>query len=329
MALFGLPLGSLAQEKPKQDDKDKPKQDERNTLKPEEVQRRKDEAYKEAEAAYKKIRSWTAKIKMGEVDPFSGTAANWDGSLWMKIAADESRMLYWGLKQWELQLDVDNQERRVELGDVRSLAKVNDLRVALDARKVLELYDLAIWDILMPQLLVRDGLTKRLEEAFEVEIFYNPKYVKTETTAVDWAHLGFNNKEEWEAWFKNKKAKDAGLRETKVSEFDTFKDQEEKYRKNNKRNKEPGQENAEHQHYYIVFLTPTHPRLKREVTKVMLKFRPGDFLPVYLRINRVDDRTFTLQIEGHEANPVGEKEIKDERFQLEAPGYAERWPQKG
>ena len=96
----------------------------------------------------------------------------------------------------------------------------------------------------------------------------------------------------------------------------------------NPRNKMPGQEGMEAQLFYVIFLTPTTDALKRNLKRVSITLRPGDFLPVAIIVDMNDDVHYTVQFEAHAKDPVNEAEIKDERFKLEAPGFTQEWPQR-
>lgn len=328
LLVFVPAVPSGAQDKPTDKGQDPRKQDERNKLTPEEMARRKVEALKDAEDCYKKFKTWTAKVRITE-STGQDTRIGFEGTVWVKVGENDNRMLFWDIKQWEEQIDESNNEiKRVTVDTQRSLYKGTDLQIAFDTRKILEIYQLAVLDIFVPQFLVRDGFTKKLDEYFQVEIVANPKYRNTEWTETSWAHLGFKSKEAWEDWYKNKKAKNALGRETGAKEFGTHDDKMNKMDKQNPRNKLPGNEGKEAEHYYVIHLTPMTPFLKRDVSRVTINLRPGDFLPVSILVRKTDDATMILNFESIEKDPVGDAEIKDERFQLDVPGYTRRYPQK-
>lgn len=309
--LFALP--TFAQEQPKQDER---------KISPEELARRKEEAFKDAAEAYKQYKVWTGRVKISESNPFEDKTAFAVGTIWVKAIDEETRWLYWDTK---VSMDPEGQ---MALEDSRSLYKGTDLSVTHESseKKSVDKYALSKLDVLLPQILLREGFVKKLEENFEVEIHANAKYQKTKPDAVDWGHLGFKDEEEFKAWWEKVQAKGSGGSETSLKEDRPFKDREDKFDKDNPRNKQPGTEGNEFQLFYIIYLHPSTPALKREIRKVTWTLRPGDFLPVSLLIERTDDVHVTVQFESLRKDP--EPEVKDDRFRLDTVGFTERWPQK-
>jgi len=314
MKLTLLVLAVLAQEPSKQDDR---------KISPEELARRKEEAYKDAEAEYKLYKAWTGRIRISESNPSQDSTTFGYGTLWVKTIDEErNRRLY-----WETKVAMDPEGQQV-LEDSRSLYKGTDLSVTHESqeKKQVDRYDLTKLDVLLPQFLIREGFTKKLEENFEVEIHANARYQKTKPDAVDWSHLGFKDEEEFKKWWKERKAEGSGGGKTNFEEDRPFKDREDKFDKENPRNKLPGTEGNEFQLFYVIYLIPSTPQLKRDVRKVTLTFRPGDFLPVSILMELTNDVHLTVQFEALVKDP--EPEIQDDRFRLETTGFTERWPQK-
>jgi hypothetical protein len=315
-ALAALVLASLAAA---QDPPKKPQDDRK--ISPEEMNRRKEESFKDAEEAYKKFRSWTGRVKMTESSPSMDATLYGEGNVWVKtVDQDNNRNFYW---EWKQAMDPALQQ---VLEESRCLFVGTSLQQTWDKARILEKYEYGTWDILLPQLLVRDGYRKKLEEYFEVQIMANPKYHKSKPDAVDWGHLGFKTQEEFDAWWKARKAQGSGGSETGFSEDRPFKDKEDKFDKENPRNKMPGMEGGEAELFYSVYLHPKSPKIKRDVRKVSLMLRPADFLPVMIIFEMANDVHLTLQFDLIRKDPT--PEIKDDRFRLEASGFSVKEPQK-
>jgi hypothetical protein len=220
-----------------------------------------------------------------------------------------------------------NEVKRIEVENSRSLYTGTELQVSWDLQKILEKYDLTTLDFYLPQLLICDGLTKKLEESFTVEVVANARYQKTKPDGVDWSHLGFADQEAFDKWWKEKKAVTSAGTETKFTEDRPFKDREDKFDRENNRNKMPGAEGNEFEFFYLIQLTPIEGPLKNSVRQIAMRLRPADFLPVSINMTFTNDVQLSLQFEKIQTDP--EPEIADDRFKLEVPaGTTVKWPQK-
>ena len=300
-------------------------------LTPEELQRRKEEAFKDAAEKHKTYKSWKATLKISESNPAADATLEYDGAVSVKIFEDEAktRKLFWEVAQFEFQPDANNNVKRVKVENSRSLYAATSLKVSYDVQKTLENYDFSGGlDFFLPQMLLRDGFVKELEKWFRVEIVRNPRYENLTPTEWDWSHLGFKTKEEFDAWWKSKKAVDGGGKETGFKEDRPFDKREDEFDKNNPRNKGDGSGGGEQQAMYVIDLIPTAEPVKRDFRKITISLRPADFLPVSIMMQMTNDAHVGILLDSIQRDPAGADEVKDDRFRLEEPTFQQKWPQK-
>lgn len=281
-----------------------------------ELNRQKIEAFKDAEKARKEYKSWVGRITWSLSDPFQDRTSYAGGNVKVLRGEEDANLLWWALKE-----SSDPRGRNM-MNASRSLYKGVKLRETYEPRRgtgtVYE-YNTAALREFLPQMIIRDGFHKNLELWFDIDIIANARYMKTEPNADDWQALGFSGKEEYENWWKNKKAVISG-KESDLSEDRPFASKEDKFDKMNPRNK-PMAASGDEQYgkYYIIVLRPKIPALQKRLRSIRMTLRPGDFLPISLMFEYSTDRYRNIQFTSIEKNP--EPEITSDQFTLDTEGY--------
>lgn len=281
-----------------------------------ELKRQMLEAFKDAEKARKEYKSWTAQLKWSLSDPFQDRTSYAGGNVKVLRGEEGSNSLWWALKE-----SSDPRGRNM-MNASRSLYKGVKLQETYEPKRgsgtVYEYNTAALRDF-HPQMLIRDGFHKNLQLWFDIDIVANARYMKTEPNADDWAALGFSGKEEYEAWWKTKKAVISG-KESTLSEDRPFSSKEDKFDKMNPRNK-PMEGSGEEQYgkFYIIVLKPKVPNLQRRLRSIRMTLRPGDFLPISIMFEYSTDRYRNITFKNIEKDP--EPEITPDQFTLDTEGY--------
>ena len=198
-----------------------------------ELQRQKMEVFKDAEKARKKYKAWTSQISWTLSDPFQDRTSYSGGVVKVCQIGDEKNLLWWAVKE------STSPRGGNTLSASRSLYKGIKLKETQEPKRgtntVYE-YNVATLRDYQPQRIVRDGFHRGLEQWFDVEIVVNARYMKTEPNEDDWTALGFSGQEEYDAWWKSKKATTGG-KQTDMKEDRPFASKEDKFNKMNPRNK--------------------------------------------------------------------------------------------
>lgn len=248
-----------------------------------ELEKRKQSLFKEAEEAQKKLKSWKGKLGVSE----SQVGKIFAGELWVK----EGRLF-------------------LRRDDSRSLVQLASLDRTIEEDKIVQKYDLTVLRDFLPEGLIRDGLTKSLEERFEVTVVADARFMKLTGTADDWIQLGFKDEDDFENW-KKKQKKDG------YDEFDPF------AKKRKEFEKDPPRTDAKASLYTELRLVPRDPDLARKIRDIFVRYRPGDYLPIYLVVNRPHS-VFVMGFSELEKDV----EIEDSVFRLDVPDYTVEYPQE-
>ncbi len=279
-----------------------------------ELLRRKKEAYKDAEKAREKYGAWSANIKWSLSDPFQDRTSYAAGSVKV-LKTDDGRLLWWAVKE------SSDAAGRNTMNASRTLYVGGKLRETYEPKRgtnTVTEYNAAALRYYLTQMLVRDGFNSDLERIFDVEIVANARYMKTEPNDDDWTALGFSGKEAYETWWKNKKAIVAG-EETGLNEDRPFSTKEDKFDRENPRNKPVVAGGDKWGKYYIVVLRPKIPTIQRRIRSIRMTLRPGDFLPINLIFEHSTDRYRNVKFAGIRKDP--EPAITKKQFTLETAGY--------
>jgi ribosomal protein L9 len=275
------------------------------SLTPEQLEKRKESLYKEAEEARKKLKSWKAKIGASE----SVGGRIYSGEIWAKAFGEND----WGLF--------------ISRPDSRVLCRHTSLDRTVEEVKVLQKYDLTDLNDFLPESLLRDGITKALEERFEVKVTADARFMKLQGNAEDWAHLGFKNEEEFKAWMDRQSAKGTGgVVKEGLKEFGTFDDRAEEFHKNSGRSmKPPPKTDGRGDLYFDLVLTQKEAVLARKIQNIVVRLRAVDFLPIRVQVN-FPGNILTIGISEIERDL--KEEIADTVFTLDVPDYTVEYPQK-
>jgi hypothetical protein len=276
---------------------------------PEEARKRLDEAFADAEKASKKWRAWTATIRTAEVD--ENEQRNYNGRVWVK-----NGKLFADVKRTKEMNGGD------VLDTIRKLGVSLDLDIAVESEKILYRYDLSVLDDFLPELLIRDGFSKALEERFVVELVQNPRYDKTEPTDEDLKHLGITRKQ-WEDWKKGRydfvPKGSGGSASPLKTEIDPHADRRREFEK------DPAG-GASLSVSYLARLTPKNPKLAGKCRRIQFRFHPLTFVPLHVTTTDRDGIDRNLVFGDAELDP--KDEIPDNLFRIDSTGYTTRWPQK-
>jgi hypothetical protein len=286
-----------------------PAQENDRKLTPEEIRRRLDEAFQDAEAASKKYKAWTARIRSTEAAAEEGHRS-FNGRVWVK-----SRALFADLKRTKEMNGGDVLDTHLKLGRERTF------EVAVESEKVL--YKVDLTKAFLPETLLRDGFVKELEERFVVEIVSNARYAKTKPTLEDLKILGFESEEAWKKWLEDAWSEGGGKTKGPVKEFNPFHGKEMEFHKNNPRSMpEPEKSDGAFALMYYIRLTPKAGPIADEYKQSMLTLRPADFLPVRIDLTFQGGHVRHWNLEGHEPDP--KPEIEDAIFKIDSTGYTVR-----
>ncbi len=273
-----------------------------------ELRRRMVEAFRESAKAAESRTAWTARFRMVTSNPFNDETIVYSGRVWVKNLGEKGLALY-----WERERTGSKRERicALHLGDRLSVSEEKAGKVWKGAISRAGAFRF--------ESLLREGFGAHLEKKYTVDIYANARYQKTEATVGDWTHLGFQSKEEFEEWWRNKKVEDPVTGTTSdTSEDRPFREKEDEFDRKNPRNVMPEKGDGTVQKYYGLTLTPKKGYLRRAIRSVSMTLRPGDFLPVRIYVERTNDVLTSLHLEEIRRDP--EPEIPDDRFAIDEKG---------